>query len=145
MLALEVLEHSLELERLEVRECQAAAAEDVVATREARIQQEVDQKVVKIRVALLDEHRRELELHETCFELQQVELEGTTTALSTKLAAAEHRERAAKEAQASAQADLASAQADLSSLQQQVAGVTSLVEKATKKACHRRTMQREHS
>ena len=45
---------------------------------------------------------------------------------------------AAKEARASAQAEL-------SSLQQQVAGVMSLVEKATDEAIHRRTMQRDHS
>nr|XP_040245475.1 uncharacterized protein CG45076-like [Aegilops tauschii subsp. strangulata] len=97
-LALEVLEHSLALEQLEVREHQAAAAEDAVTAREARIQQEA-------------------------------ELEGRTSALRTKLDAAEQRERDAKEAQASAQADLAFARADLSSLQQLVEVVTSLAEK----------------
>ena len=42
MLALEVLEHSLELEQLQMRERQVATVEDTVAAREARIQQEVD-------------------------------------------------------------------------------------------------------
>nr|XP_020160305.1 uncharacterized protein LOC109745593 [Aegilops tauschii subsp. strangulata] len=127
VLALETLEHSLALERLEVRERQAATAEDAVAARDARIQQE------------------KLELQETCFELQQTELEGRTFALRTKLDAAEQRERAAREAQASAQDDLASARTNLSSLQQQVEAIMSLAEKIENEASHRRTMQCGHS
>ena len=62
---LEALEQSLELERLEVRERQVAAAEDAIATREARIQQEVEQKVEKLRVTLVREYCQRLGLQET--------------------------------------------------------------------------------
>ena len=101
--------------------------------------------MAKIRAALVDEHRQELGLQETRFELQQSELEGRTSALRTKLAEAEERERAAKEAQASTQADLASARADMSLLQLQVETVTSLAEQTVNEACRHQTMQREHS
>ena len=47
-LVLDALERSLELQRLELRERQAATAEDAVAARDARIQQEVDQKVAMV-------------------------------------------------------------------------------------------------
>jgi N-acetylmuramoyl-L-alanine amidase len=67
-LMLEALEHSLELERLEVREHQVAAAEDAVTAREARIQQEVDRKVERAREAFMKEHRQQLELRETRFQ-----------------------------------------------------------------------------
>ena len=75
---LEVLERSLDLEQLEVRERQVPTPEDPVAAREARIQQEVNQRVAKVRAALADEHRLKLELLEA-------ELKGRTTALRTKL------------------------------------------------------------
>ena len=39
---LEILERSLDLERLELRERQVATAEDVITAREAKIQQEAD-------------------------------------------------------------------------------------------------------
>ena len=61
-LLLEALEHSLELERLEVRERQVAVADDVVTAREAKIQQEVDQKVEKICEALAKEYHQKLSL-----------------------------------------------------------------------------------
>jgi hypothetical protein len=73
-LALEITEHNLELERLELRERQVAAAEDAVATREAKIQQEVDRRVAEIRGALVGEYHRKLRLQETRFQQRQVEL-----------------------------------------------------------------------
>ena len=61
-LTLETVEHSMALERLEVRERQAATAEDVVATREAQVQLEVEGRVAKARADLAEGHRLDLEL-----------------------------------------------------------------------------------
>ena len=55
-----------------------------------------------------------------------------------ELAAAKRCEKASEEARATAEAEL-------SSLHQQVAGVTSLMEKASDEAGHRRTLQHERS
>ena len=70
------------LERLEVRERQAAAAEDVVAAQEAQVQLEVEERVAKARADLAEGHRLDLEL-------LKAELEGRTSALKTKLQSAE--------------------------------------------------------
>ena len=66
--ALEAVEHSLALERLEVRERQAAVAEDAVAAREAQVQVEVEEKVAKARAELAEGHRLDLELLKAEFE-----------------------------------------------------------------------------
>nr|XP_020201267.1 plectin-like [Aegilops tauschii subsp. strangulata] len=137
-LVLESLEHSLELERLEVRERQVAMAEDAFTAREAKIQEEVDRRVAKARTDLDDEHRLKLELVEA-------EVKGRTTALKTKLNEAEQRERAAKASQASAQENLASTRADLLSLQQQINDAASLTKKNADEACRQQTLQREHT
>ena len=93
-----------------MRERQVATAEDALASREARVQQEIDQKVGVIRGAYVDEYRWKLGLQETRFQPRQVELQGKTDTLRVKLAAAERREKAAEEAWASSQAELSSLQ-----------------------------------
>ena len=75
-LALEALEHSLACKRLEVMECQVAKAEDALASREARIQWEVGQKVAGICKALVEEYHHKVELQEARFKWQRVELRG---------------------------------------------------------------------
>ena len=77
-LTLEAVEHSLALERLEVRERQAAVAEDAVAAREAQVQVEVEEKVAKARAELAEGHRLDLEL-------LKAELEGRTSVLRTEM------------------------------------------------------------
>ena len=54
-LPLEALERSLEHERQEVRERQVASAEDAVTMHEARIQEEVNRRVAKVRADLANE------------------------------------------------------------------------------------------
>ena len=66
------------LERLEVRERQAAAAEDAVTARESQVQLEVEERVAKARVELARRHRLELEL-------LKAKLEGWTSALKAEL------------------------------------------------------------
>ena len=61
-LALEAMERSLELERLEMRERQVAQAEDAANAREARIQKEVDRKVAEARADLVGRYDLKLEL-----------------------------------------------------------------------------------
>ena len=61
MLALEAMELSLERERLDVMEDQVTAAEASLASREARVQVEVDEGVAGIRRALAKEHLPEVE------------------------------------------------------------------------------------
>ena len=56
-LVLEAMGHSLELERLETRERQVAQAEDAASAREARIQEEVDQKVAKVWIPISSDPR----------------------------------------------------------------------------------------
>ena len=87
-----------------MREHQATTAEDTVAAREARVQQEVDQKVAEVHAALVDEYRLKSEFLEA-------ELKGRTTALRSRLDEAEQREKAAAAALISVQAELASARA----------------------------------
>ena len=109
-LALEVLEHALELERLEVRERQVSAAEDSLACREVKAEQEVDQKVAGIRQALVCEYCRKLGLQELRFKQRRAELRGQVDSCKAKLAAAEQREKAAEDAWAISEAELLSLQ-----------------------------------
>nr|XP_020194689.1 uncharacterized protein LOC109780517 [Aegilops tauschii subsp. strangulata] len=118
VLALEVVECSLELERLETRERQVAQAEDAPNVREARIHKKVDSRVAEARADLVGRYDLKLELVEA-------EAVGRTTALRTELAKVEQREKAAAAALVSAQAELASARAELFSLQQRVANAES--------------------
>ena len=90
-------------------EHQATTTDYAVAARELMVQQEVNQKVAVVCVALADEYLLKLELLEA-------ELEGKTTALKTNLESAEQRKRAGKEALTSSESALASARTDLSSL-----------------------------
>ena len=99
------------LERLEVRERQAAAAEDAIAAREAQVQLEVEERVAKARADLAEGHCLDLEL-------LKAELEGRTSALKAKLQSTEQHESAAQEALISSESALASARAELSSVQQ---------------------------
>ena len=50
-LALEAVERSLELKRLETREGQVAQAEDAVGAREAGVEEEINRRVAKVRKA----------------------------------------------------------------------------------------------
>ena len=81
-LLLEATEHSLELERLETRECQVAQAEDAVGAREAKAQEVVDRRVAVARVVLAGRHDLKLTLMEA-------EAVGSTTALKSALAEVE--------------------------------------------------------
>jgi hypothetical protein len=110
-----------------MRERQVAADEDAVAAQEARIQQEVDQRVGRAREALARESRQKLK------ELQ-VEAEGRTAALRKEVAALGQQEIDAREARDSAQAEL-------SLLQKQIADAESLVSKATEEESSRRTLR----
>ena len=69
-------------------EHQATTTDYAVAARELMVQQEVNQKVAVVCVALADEYLLKLELLEA-------ELEGKTTALKTNLESAEQRKRSA--------------------------------------------------
>ena len=91
-------------------EHQVAIAEDALASREARIQLEVDQKVAGIHKALVEEYRRKLGLQETRFKQWQVELQGKADALKVELVAVERRGKAAVEARVTAEAELSSLQ-----------------------------------
>ena len=55
-LMLKAAERNLDLERLETRECMVAWAEDDVAAREARAQEEVDRRVAEARSAFEREY-----------------------------------------------------------------------------------------
>ena len=112
-LALEAVERSLELERLETRERQVAQAEDAVGTREARAQEEVNRRVAEARADL--ERRHDLKL-----KLVEAKAAGRTAALKSKLAEAERRQEATATALVSVQAELASARTELLPLQQRV-------------------------
>ena len=87
-LALEAVERSLELEQLETREHQVAQAEDAVWAREAKVQEEVDRQVARVRADL--EGRYDLKL-----KLAGTEAAGRTAALRPKLDEAERRGKAA--------------------------------------------------
>ena len=136
-LTLEAVDHSLALERLEVRERQAAVAEDAVAARKAQVQVEVEEKVVKARAKLDKGHRLHLEL-------LKAELEGRTSALKAKLQSVEQRESAARGALTSSESALNSARAEISSLQKQVEDTASLLKKASSEKSRRLTLEREH-
>nr|XP_020174170.1 vicilin-like seed storage protein At2g18540 [Aegilops tauschii subsp. strangulata] len=113
-LALEAVEHSLELQRLETRERQVAQAEDVVGAREAKAQEEVDRRVAEVCAGLEGRHDLELQLAET-------EAAGRATALRPRLAEVERREEATAAALVMAQAELAFTRAEMLSLQKRVA------------------------
>ena len=61
-----------------MRERHAVAAEDAVTAREAQVQLEVEERVMKARAELAGRHRLDLEL-------LKAELEGRTFALKTEL------------------------------------------------------------
>nr|XP_020171846.1 stress response protein NST1-like [Aegilops tauschii subsp. strangulata] len=107
-LALEAIERSLELERLETREHRVAQAEDAANAREARIKKEVDDRVVEAR------------------ELVGAGVDARSSVLRSRLAEAEQREKAAAAALVTVQAELASARAELLLLQQRVTTAESL-------------------
>ena len=135
-LTLETMEHSLALERVEVRERHAAVAEDAVAAREVQVQLEVDARVAKARAELTRRHHLDLEL-------LKVELEGRTSALKTELQPLEKRENAARGALTSFESALNSAHA-VSSLQKQVEDTASLLKKASSEKSRRLTLEHEH-
>ena len=109
-MALEAVERSLELERLEMRERQVAQAEDDVGAREARAQEEVDRRVAEARADL--EGRYDLKL-----KLVEAEAAGRTAALKSRLTEVERREEATAAALVSVQAELDSAHAERLPLQ----------------------------
>ena len=109
-LTLEATECNLDLEWLETRECQVTQAEDDVGAREARIQEEVDQRVVEVRADLAREYDQRLELIE-------VEAVGRTAALGSKLTEATQRTEATTAALISVQTELASSRVELLLLQ----------------------------
>ena len=112
-LSLEAMERSFELEQLETRERQVAQAEDAIGAREARVQEEVDRRVAKVRADL--EGRYDLKL-----KLAGTEDAGRAAALRPRLDEAERHGEATVAALVTAQADFASARAKLLSLQKHV-------------------------
>ena len=74
---------------METREHLAAQAEDDVAAREARVQEEVDRRVAEAHADLVSRYDLKLKL-------MAAEAEGRTTALRSRLTEAEQREKAAK-------------------------------------------------
>ena len=78
-----------------MRERHVAMAEDAVTTREAKIQEEVAQRVAKARVDLANEYDLKLKFSEA-------EAEGRTTALRSRLDEAEQHDWTATAAQTSA-------------------------------------------
>lgn len=97
------------------------------ASKEAMIQVEAKEKIANAHQSLISNHRKNLELQDTCFCAQRGELQGKIGDLKKKLAEADERHEAVLGAQAAAEAELAS-------LQEQVGGVTSLVERAVDEA-----------
>lgn len=95
MLTLEAMELSLEHEQLEAMEHQVATTKDALASREAMIQQEVDEKVAGIHDTLAEEYRWKLELQEALFYMRHDELHGKANALKEKLVVAEQWAKAA--------------------------------------------------
>ena len=81
-LAMEALKRSLEHERMETREHHVAMVEDAVTACEAKIQEELDQRVAKARAGLANEYNLKLKLREA-------EAEGRTTVLRSRLDKAE--------------------------------------------------------
>ena len=77
-LALEAVERSLELEQLETRERQVAQAEDAVGAREAKVQEEVDSQVARVRADLEGQYDLKLKLAGT-------EVAGRTATLRPRL------------------------------------------------------------
>ena len=135
-LTLEAVDHSLALEGLQVRERQAAVAEDAITVREAQIQVEVEKRVAKARAELDGRHRLDLGL-------LKAEFEGRTSVLKTELQAVEQREGAAREALTSSESALDSARAEISSLRKKAKDTASLLEKASSEKCRRLTLERE--
>ena len=83
-LTLEAAERAREYQRLETRERWVTRAEDDVATREARVSEEVGRRVATARL----NHEREFKER---LELVRTEAEGRTTVLRTKLEEATRR------------------------------------------------------
>ena len=137
-LALEAMERSFELERLEMRERQVALAEDVVGAREARAQEDVNRRVAEARADLVGRYDLRLKLVEA-------EAAGRTTALNSRLTEAKRREEAAAAALVSAQAELASARAELLPLQQRVANAESIAQQNREEVLQRQTLERVHA
>ena len=61
-LMFEATEHSLELERLEMRERQVAQAEDAASAREARAQENIDRRVAEAHADLANRYDLKLKL-----------------------------------------------------------------------------------
>nr|XP_020159880.1 hyaluronan-mediated motility receptor-like [Aegilops tauschii subsp. strangulata] len=137
-LALEAMEHSLELERLETRERQVALAEDAVGAREARAQEDVDRRVAEARADILGRYDLKLKLVEA-------EAAGRTTALKSRLTEAERHEEAAAATLVLAHAELASARAKLLPLQQRVANAECIAQQNREEVLQRRTLERVHA
>ena len=112
-LTLEAAERNFDLERLDTRERLVARAEDDVAAREARAQEEVDCRVAEARSALEREHGTRLGLI-------KVEAEGRTAALRAKLTEATRRADSSAAALSATQAELSSSRAEQLLLQQRV-------------------------
>ena len=86
-MALEAVERSLELERLETRERQVAQAEDVVGSRAARVEEEINRRVAMVHADLGGRYSLRLELAEQ-------EGAGRAAALRPRLDEAEKRAEA---------------------------------------------------
>ena len=137
-LALEAVERSLELERLETRERQVAQAEDAVGAREAGVEEEITRRVAEVRPDL--EGRYDLKL-----KLAGQEGAGRAAALRPRLDEAERRSEATTAAWVTAQADLASARAELLSLRRRVDDAEAIARQNREEVLQHRMLEREQA
>ncbi|KAE8807966.1 hypothetical protein D1007_15646 [Hordeum vulgare] len=137
-LVLEEVEQSLEQERLEVREFQVSLAEESLASREAKFQEEVDSRVAEVQRSLLLDYRAKLGLQESRFRGRRGHVKSEVDALRKRLGQEVKHRQVALDAQATAEGKL-------TLLYKQVKGAASLVEESPKEASHDRGLQHERS
>ncbi|XP_044456172.1 translation initiation factor IF-2 [Triticum aestivum] len=137
-LTLEAAERNLDLKRLETRERLVSRAEDDVAVREARAQEEVNRRVAEARSAF--EHE-----YETRLGLIKAEAEGRTAALRAKLAEVRRRAESSTAALSAAQAELSSSRAEQLLLRQRVDDAEAIAQRNEDEIHRRRVLERENA
>lgn len=105
-LTLVEVEQSLEQECLEVRERQALLAEESLASREAKLQEDIDRGVAEAQRSLLLDYRARLRLQESRFRKHRGHLKNEVDALRKRLDQEVKRRQVALDAQATAEGNL---------------------------------------
>ncbi|KAI5007705.1 hypothetical protein ZWY2020_008753 [Hordeum vulgare] len=129
---------SLERERLEVRERQVLLAEESLASREAKLHEDIDRRVAEAQRSLLLDYRAKLRLQESRFCECHDHLKNEVDALWKRLDQEVKHRQAALDAQATAEGKL-------SLLYKQVKGEDSLDGEAFEEATHARGLQLQRS